>query len=108
MNFDRNWNNQASYIERVLSIFSRSFNVIFLNGSINESISSRAYRILHVQGIDSRTWKFYAWAANKLYFWEENHIEEAYHFNLNYCEQFIENHYLLIEKLHEEKNILQD
>ena len=101
MLYSRSWPGQGSYMTRVLSVISRMANVILLNGSQNESISARSYRIVYMQESCSKMWRFWAWAANKVYFWQDDHIKESYFYNVRYSEQFLDRHYRLM-KLNEE------
>ena len=105
MNTSRGWKSQEGYIPRVWSIASRFINVALLNGSPNESVSSRCYRILHMQKSKSIQWKVYGWLANKLFFWQENHIKKAYYYNISFCEEFLDRHYALVEEAYKRKDV---
>ena len=100
MYYTRSWDDQGPYLARLWSIISRFFNVLLLNGSPNESISSRCYRVIRMQGSDSIQWRIYAWCANKMFFWQENHIKKAYFYNIAFCEEFLDRHYKLMQDAH--------
>jgi len=58
----------------LVSLFSRMLNAILFNGSTAQTLSARAY----VDGQDNVFWQRIGKAINLLFFWEENHIADAW------------------------------
>ena len=58
----------------LISLFSRMLNAIFFGGSTAQTLSARAY----IDGQDSVFWERMGQAINLLFFWQENHIADAW------------------------------
>jgi len=58
----------------LVSLFSRMLNAIFFGGSTAQTLSSRAY----IDGQDSVFWERMGQGINLIFFWEENHIADAW------------------------------
>lgn len=70
------------YLGGLLSAFSQLFNVIFLLGHPNESISGRSYR---------EDWASMKW-INRLFFWQVNHCKSAYTNDLKWSKNYLDAH----------------
>jgi len=58
----------------LVSLFSRMINAIVFNGSTAQTLSARAY----IDGQDSAFWQGMGQGINLLFFWQENHIADAW------------------------------
>jgi hypothetical protein len=58
----------------IISLFSRMINAIVFGGSTAQTLSARAY----VDGQDSVFWQRIGQGINLLFFWQENHIADAW------------------------------
>lgn len=58
----------------LISLFSRMLNAIFFGGSTAQTLSARAY----IDGQDSVFWQRIGQGINLLFFWQENHIADAW------------------------------
>lgn len=58
----------------LVSLFSRMINAIVFGGSTAQTLSARAY----VDGQDSVFWQRIGQGINLLFFWQENHIADAW------------------------------
>ena len=58
----------------LVSLFSRMLNAIFFGGSTAQTLSARAY----IDGQDSVFWERMGQGINLIFFWEENHIADAW------------------------------
>lgn len=58
----------------LVSLFSRMLNAIFFGGSTAQTLSARAY----IDGQDSVFWQRIGQGINLLFFWQENHIADAW------------------------------
>jgi len=58
----------------LLNLFSRMLNAIFFGGSTAQTLSARAY----IDAQDSVFWQRIGQAINLIFFWEENHIADAW------------------------------
>ena len=58
----------------LVSLFSRMLNAIFFGGSTAQTLSARAY----IEGQDSVFWERMGQGINLIFFWEENHIADAW------------------------------
>jgi hypothetical protein len=58
----------------LVSLFSRMLNAILFGGSTAQTLSARAY----IDGQDSVFWQRIGQGINLLFFWQENHIADAW------------------------------
>jgi hypothetical protein len=58
----------------LVSLFSRMLNAIVFGGSTAQTLSARAY----IDGQDSVFWERIGQGINLLFFWQENHIADAW------------------------------
>jgi len=58
----------------LISLLSRFLNATLFNGSTAQTLSSRSY----IDGRDSAFWRGMGKAINGLFFWQEDHIAEAW------------------------------
>ena len=58
----------------LVSLFSRMLNAILFNGSTAQTLSARAY----IDGQDSVFWQRIGQSINLLFFWQDNHIADAW------------------------------
>jgi len=58
----------------LVSLFSRMINAILFGGSTAQTLSARAY----IDGQDSMLWRCIGQGINLLFFWQENHIADAW------------------------------
>lgn len=58
----------------LVSLFSRMLNAIVFGGSTAQTLSARAY----IDGQDSVFWERFGQGINLLFFWQENHIADAW------------------------------
>jgi hypothetical protein len=58
----------------LVSLFSRMLNAIVFGGSTAQTLSARAY----IDGQDSVFWQRIGQGINLIFFWEENHIADAW------------------------------
>jgi hypothetical protein len=58
----------------LVSLISRMINAIVFGGSTAQTLSSRAY----IDGQDSAFWQRIGQGINLLFFWQENHIADAW------------------------------
>lgn len=58
----------------LVSIASRFLNAIFFCGSTAQTLSARAY----IDGEDSLFWRRMGRLINALFFWQDNHIKDAW------------------------------
>jgi len=58
----------------LVSLFSRTVNALFFNGSSAQTLSARAY----LDGRDSRVWANIGKVVNALFFWQDDHIKSAW------------------------------
>jgi len=69
-----------SYLKNLWNAFSQFLNVLLLNGSPNESLSSRAY---------AEPWPKTMWIINKVFFWQNNHCRGAFANELRLSEEYV-------------------
>lgn len=62
----------SGYVKRVLIWIDQGANVLLLGGWPDETISARAWR---------EQWRIRPW-IDRLFFWEPNHCEESYKWEL--------------------------
>ena len=58
----------------LVSLFSRMLNAILFNGSTAQTLSARAY----IDGQNSVFWQRIGQGINLLFFWQDNHIADAW------------------------------
>ena len=58
----------------LVSLLSRMLNAIFFGGSTAQTLSARAY----IDGQDSVFWERFGQGINLLFFWQKNHIADAW------------------------------
>jgi hypothetical protein len=58
----------------LVSLFSRMLNAIVFGGSTAQTLSARAY----IDGQDSVFWGRFGRGINLIFFWQENHIADAW------------------------------
>ena len=58
----------------LVSLFSRMINAIVFGGSTAQTLSARAY----IDGQDSVFWERIGQGINLIFFWQENHIADAW------------------------------
>jgi hypothetical protein len=58
----------------LVSLFSRMLNAIIFGGSTAQTLSARAY----IDGQDSVLWERFGQGINLIFFWQENHIADAW------------------------------
>ena len=69
------------YLNNIWIAISQLLNVVFCNGTPNESLSSRAYR---------QPWNVTMWFFNKAIFWQNNHCRGAFSHDLRTFEAYIQ------------------
>ena len=67
----------------LVSLFSRMLNAIVFGGSTAQTLSARAYiqtlsARAYIDGQDSVFWERFGQGINLLFFWQENHIADAW------------------------------
>lgn len=75
-----------NYPTKAITAFSRLANALILGGSVNESISARAWR-MHLR---SKAWRTAYRVINRMFFWQNNHCRGAHNNGRKEMQQWLD------------------